>query len=42
MKKTYINPVTENILLAGDSMMDSLNIITGSGAQQVTDATDID
>lgn len=31
MKKNYIAPMTENIQLAGDSMMQSLNIVTGSG-----------
>ena len=31
MKKNYIAPMTENIQLAGGSMMQSLNIVTGSG-----------
>lgn len=30
MKKNYIAPMTENIQLAGGSMMQSLNIQTGS------------
>ena len=42
MRKNYIAPMTENIQLAGDSMMQSLNIVTGSGAQQVTDMSEID
>ena len=41
MKKNYIAPMTENIQLAGGSMMQSLNIVTGSGTQ-VTDMQDID
>ena len=42
MKKNYISPLTENIQLAGDSMMQSLNIVTGSGANTVSNATDIE
>ena len=41
MKKNYISPLTENIQLAGDSMMQSLNIQTGSGST-FNEATDID
>jgi len=41
MKKNYISPLTENIQLAGDSMMQSLNIVTGSNTQ-VTDMSEID
>lgn len=42
MKKNYISPLTENIQLAGGSMMQSLNIVTGSGAPQVTSGDQID
>ena len=41
MKRNYISPLTENIQLAGDSMMQSLNIITGSGTS-FNDAEEID
>jgi len=41
MRKNYIAPMTENIQLAGDSMMQSLNIVTGSGAT-FNEATEID
>lgn len=41
MKRNYISPLTENIVLAGDSMMQSLNIITGSGSE-FNDSTEID
>ena len=41
MKKNYISPLTENIQLAGDSMMQSLNIVVGSNTQ-ITDMEDID
>lgn len=42
MKKNYIAPMTENIQLAGDSMMQSLNIVTGSGAPTVDNGQNID
>lgn len=42
MKRNYISPLTENIVLTGNSMMQSLNIITGSGAPQVNDMSEID
>ena len=42
MKRNYISPLTENIMLTGGSMMDSLTIVTGSGATQITDGQDID
>lgn len=41
MKRNYISPVTENILLTGDSMMQSLNIVTGSNCT-FNDAAEID
>ena len=41
MKKNYIAPMTENIQLAGGSMMQSLNIVTGSGTS-FNDAAEID
>ena len=43
MKKNYISPLTVNMQLAGDAMMQtSLNIITGSGAPTVDNGQDID
>ena len=42
MKKNYISPLTENIQLAGDSMMQSLNIVAGSGAPTVDNGDAID
>ena len=42
MKKNYISPLTENIQLAGDSMMQSLNVVTGSGANTISSAQDIE
>lgn len=42
MRKNYIAPITENIQLAGDSMMQSLNIVTGSGAPTVDNGAAID
>ena len=42
MKRNYISPLTENIQLAGDSMMQSLNIVTGSGAPTVNSGSEID
>ena len=41
MKRNYISPLTENIQLNGGSMMQSLNIVTGSGST-FSEATDID
>jgi hypothetical protein len=41
MKRNYISPLTENIQLAGETMMDSFNIMTGSGST-FNDMTDID
>lgn len=41
MKRNYIAPMTENIQLAGDSMMQSLNIVTGSGST-FNDASEIE
>ena len=42
MRKNYIAPMTENIQLAGDSMMQTLNIVTGSGGATVNDGENID
>ena len=42
MRKNYIAPMTENIQLTGGSMMDSLNIATGSGAGTVDNGEAID
>ena len=41
MKRNYISPLTENIQLAGGSMMQQLNIQTGSCAT-FDDATEIE
>lgn len=42
MKKNYISPLTEKIMLNGGSMMDSLNIVTGSAAPTVDNGVNID
>jgi hypothetical protein len=42
MKKNYIAPNTEMTLLASNGIMQSLNIITGSGAPTVDQGADID
>ena len=42
MKKNYIAPNTEMTLLASNGIMQSLNIITGSGAPTINSGTDID
>ena len=42
MKKTYIVPNTEMIILGSNGIMQSLNIITGSGAPTINSGTDID
>ena len=42
MKKTYIIPNTEMTLLASNGIMQSLNIITGSGAPTINSGTDIE
>ena len=42
MKKNYIAPNTEMINLGSNGIMQSLNIITGSGAPTVDSGTDID
>ncbi len=42
MKKTYIIPNTEMTTLASNGIMQSLNIITGSGAPTVDNGDLID
>ena len=42
MKKNYIVPNTEMTLLASNGIMQSLNIITGSGAPTVDNGDLID
>lgn len=42
MKKTYIIPNTEMINLGSNGIMQSLNIITGSGAPTVDNGDQID
>ncbi len=42
MKKNYIAPNTEMINLGSDGIMQSLNIITGSGAPTVNSGEQID
>ena len=42
MKKNYIAPNTEMTLLASNGIMQSLNIITGSGAATVGNGDAID
>ena len=42
MKKTYIAPNTEMTLLASNGIMQSLNIITGSGAPTIDNGDQID
>ena len=42
MKKNYIAPNTEMITLGSNGIMQSLNIITGSGAPTITGAEQID
>lgn len=42
MRKNYIAPNTEMTLLGANGIMQSLNIITGSGAPTVDSGTDID
>ena len=42
MKKTYIIPNTEMTLLGSNGIMQSLNIITGSGAPTVDNGDQID
>ena len=42
MKKNYIAPNTEMINLGSNGIMQSLNIITGSGAPKVDNGGDID
>ena len=42
MKKNYIAPSTEMINLGSNGIMESLNIITGSGAPTVDSGDQID
>ena len=42
MKKNYIAPNTEMINHGSNGIMQSLNIITGSGAPTINSGTDID
>ena len=42
MKKNYIAPNTEMINLGSNGIMQSLNIITGSGAPKVDQGDQID
>ena len=42
MKKNYIAPNTEMTLLAANGIMQSLNIVTGSGAPTVDHGDQID
>ena len=42
MKKNYIAPNTEMINLGSNGIMQSLNIITGSGAPTVDNGSQID
>ena len=42
MKKNYIAPNTEMIILGSNGIMQSLNIITGSGAPTVDNGSQID
>ena len=42
MKKNYIAPNTEMINLGSNGIMQSLKIITGSGAPTINSGTDID
>ena len=42
MKKNYITPNTEMINLGSNGIMQSLNIITGSGAPTVDNGDQID
>ena len=43
MKRNYISPLTVNMHLAGDAMMqNSLSIVTGSGAPTVDNGQNID
>ena len=42
MKRNYIAPNTEMMNLGSNGIMQSLNIVTGSGAQTVGDADQID
>ena len=42
MKKNYIAPNTEMTLLASYGIMQSLNVLTGSGAPTITSGTDIE
>ena len=42
MKKNYITPNTEMINLGSNGIMQSLNIITGSGAPTVDSGDQID
>ena len=42
MKKNYIAPNTEMINLGSNGIMQSLNIITGSGAPTVNNGDQID
>ena len=42
MKKNYIAPNTEMMVLASQSLMDQISILTGSAAGTVDNGEDID